>query len=679
MLTATLTLCGALFMLTACTDAIGTEDNPVKPEHPSAAEELAKETFNNEAWMDRTVKPGDSFWQFALGSWLEKHGQDGDLAEGIMKAIDRDIDAGLDSYHSPVAGKMIKLLTQSAPTKAEEMKVIEDFLSTLKRDGDISKADLIRNFGKMADIGCPALVMQLLLPVDGNYKCTFFPGLTLVDVYSIGIEMLDAEEEEENPADYLFEIIVGDLMGLDLDSPDVKAKVNAVKEIQAKLGALGISQEGTDSQTGMLAVSELVSALQQSPSAGTRSGGDDDLKAVFNEAFHVGEGMFVHASVEEAIQLLDSYDTATWIFYQEYYVYGRFLLVMQSMNDKLTDFFGENSALTSLNCIHKSILLDYQKAMLLPRCDVEGCKEMLEQMRRRMCERIDALQWMSSATKQKAKEKMQAMVFSIGAPERLFNADFQLTGSTVLEAAMQYMRQLAEYQRSCEGKPTYGNGWDLILANTAANKGLTEINAFYSAENNELIIVPAYLLPEAFPADKDNAQRYAVAHIFGHELTHGFDAKGAQYDAAGRKTNWWTDEDLARFNELQQVMIARFNELDQAPGVKANGEKTLNENIADWGGVALAYDLWCERLLARGLSGEALRHQQRQFFLSHADIKRMYKTDETLAAIVDSDVHSVNHNRVNGIVRLLDDWYDLFGVKPGDKLYLAPADRVKIW
>ena len=661
-LTATLTFCGAM-MLTSCTDAIGTADNPVNPEPPyDPAGELAKETFNNEAWMDRSVKPGDSFWQFALGSWLEKHSEGEALSDIIIKAMDSALNANMGSYDSPVAGKMIKLLTQSAPSKSKEIQVIEDFLSTLKRDGDISKADLIRNFGKMADIGCPALVTQLLLPVDGKYKCMLTPGFTLSQVFSLGIELLNEEEEEESQSSYLEEFVIGDVMGLDLNLPDVKAKLNAIKEIESKLNAIGNDVNGTDSQF-----------------AGTRSASGDDLKAVFNEAFHVGEETLVHPTVDEAIGLLDSFDADTWIFFQEYYVYGRFSQVLHYMKDKIAELSGEYSVSGCLSFIHKSIMLDYQKAVLLPRCDIEGCKGILEGMRRRMSERIDALQWMSSATKQRAKEKMQAMVFSIGAPERLFNADFQLTGTTAVEAGMQYMRQLTEYQRSCDGKPTYGNGWDLILANTAANKSLTDINAFYSAENNELIIVPAYILPEAFPTDKDNAQRYAVAHVFGHELTHGFDANGSQYDAAGRKSNWWTDEDLARFNELQQMMTARFNELDQAPGVKANGEKTLNENIADWGGVALAYDLWCERLLARGLSGEALRHQQRQFFVSHADIKRVYCTDEKLAGIVNTDVHSANHNRVNGIDRLMDDWYTLFGVEPGDKLYVKPEDRMKIW
>ena len=203
--------------------------NPEPPYDPAG--ELAKETFNNEAWMDRSVKPGDSFWQFALGSWLEKHSEGEALSDIIIKAMDSALNANMGSYDSPVAGKMIKLLTQSAPSKSKEIQVIEDFLSTLKRDGDISKADLIRNFGKMADIGCPALVTQLLLPVDGKYKCMLTPGFTLSQVFSLGIELLNEEEEEESQSSYLEEFVIGDVMGLDLNLPDVKAKLNAIKEI----------------------------------------------------------------------------------------------------------------------------------------------------------------------------------------------------------------------------------------------------------------------------------------------------------------------------------------------------------------------------------------------------------------------------------------------------------------
>lgn len=138
-------------------------------------------------------------------------------------------------------------------------------------------------------------------------------------------------------------------------------------------------------------------------------------------------------------------------------------------------------------------------------------------------------------------------------------------------------------------------------------------------------------------------------------------------------------EDNNKFLEKQQQMINLYNELEQYPGVKANGKKTLGENIADLGGFNLAYQLFNEKLQADGLTGEALRHQQRQFFMSYADLWMNINEEKALKKLLEIDVHSANHNRLNGIVRLMDDWYTLFGVQPGDKLYVKPEDRVKIW
>jgi predicted metalloendopeptidase len=321
--------------------------------------------------------------------------------------------------------------------------------------------------------------------------------------------------------------------------------------------------------------------------------------------------------------------------------------------------------------------MDYDFSILLEDCDVEGCREILEKMRQRLGQRIEQLDWLGSDTKAKALEKLKSMHFTVGKPERLYNADFVLTGNTVIEASMQYLKQYTDYLRSLDGLPTNGHAWDYVASNIGLYSPST-VNAFYIPDCNELIINPAFIMPEMFPTDKNNAQRYATAMVFGHEMTHGFDPLGAQYDAKGIKVNWWTDEDMAQFKLQQQKMIDRFNELEQAPGLPADGEKTLGENIADQGGVSLAYTLWKEQLQAEGLSGEALRHQQRQFFLSYADLWQAYDTDADLRKNI-SDAHSANHNRVNGIARLIDDWYDLFGVQPGDKLYVKPADRVKIW
>ena len=666
---AALLVCATVWLV-SCAD-----DNPVVPDQTyDAAEELAKETYVHDAWLDRTVKPGDSFWHFAIGGWLKtRDAEDFGTIDNLAKTIQEKLSQNVNGYDSPVAGKLFKLLTQAAPQKSEEIKVINDFLSTLKLDGGVSKADLIRFFGKLYDIGCPALVLNYIGPMDGQLKCILISGIPFSTYFTEAAPSLDTANEGHKVS---VQFVLSDLMGLDYDSPDVKAKADDIAKIERKLNSLYYGTDETDEESGLLQLRRVQPAtLQSLVACRTRGDKDEDLKAVFNEAFHVEEATYVDESVDEILAMLDKYSIDTWLLYQQYYVYGRFSTML-----RYTDYYDDTyNVIQRVKTLAPSATFDYDIATLLKDSDTEGCCEIMENMRRRMSERIGQLDWLNSATKAKAQEKLQAVVFSIGKPDRLYNADFKLTGSTAIEAAMQFMRQFTEYQRSLDGKPTYGNAWDYLAGNVMGAVDVSSTNAFYSPQFNQLVIFPAYMMPEIFPADKDNAQRYALSMVFGHEMTHAFDPTGAKYDAQGVKSDWWTDEDKANFKLLQQQMIDRYNELEVLPGVMADGEKTLNENIADLGGVSLAYDLWNEHLQARGLTGEALRHQQRQFFISHAVIWNIYRTDEELMQQLKTDVHSASFNRVNGISRLLDDWYDLFGVKSSDKLYLAPSDRVKIW
>ena len=665
-------------MLTACNDVIGQADNPVQPVNPvDPATELAQETFMHEEWMDRTVKPGDSFWHFAQGGWLKTRDAD-DISTNhrLTKHINEKLKSNLGNYDSPVAGKLIKLMTQPAPEKSEEVKVINDFLETLKMDGDVSKADLIRNFGKMTDIGCPALVRISIEPIDGQLKSILAAGMPY-NAHFWGMILMALQDEHDNTrgiseSDHQY-FILNELMGLDLSSPEISAEVDKIIEIETKINTIFYDYTTYEEPTGKVRIKQIQPAtLQCLNAAGTRAGEDENLKAVFNEAFHVKESTLISSDVDKVLAMLDEYSTDTWLLYMQYYIYGRFQYLF-----RYTDHFAERGVIKRLCTLAPTATMDYDFAILLEDCDVEGCREMLEKMRQRLGQRIEQLDWLGSNTKAKAQEKLKSMQFMVGKPDRLYNADFVLTGNTAIEASMQYMKQYYDYLRSLDGVPAKGHAWDYV-ANALGVYTPSAVNAFYVPNCNELVINPAYIMPEMFPTDKNNAQRYATAMVFGHEMTHGFDPQGAQYDANGLKVNWWTDEDMARFKQQQQKMIDRFNELEQAPGLPANGEKTLGENIADQGGVTLAYILWNEQLQAEGLSGEALRHQQRQFFLSYADLWQAYATDAELAKDI-KDKHSANHNRVNGIARLTDDWYDLFGVEPGDKLYVAPEDRVKIW
>ena len=670
-------ICG-LSVLTACS----TNDLPVVPDQTyDAAEELAKETFDHDAWIDRTVKPGDAFWNFALGGWLKtRDAEDFGTVDHVAVMIRDRLNQNLNNNDSPVAGKLIKLLTQAAPEKSEEIKVITDFLATLKLDGDVSKADLIRNFGQLTDVGCPALVTPLLTCMNGQVKCALCSGLPytylilMVKLSSLQGVQNDAQESVEIDNDIRF--VLGDLMGLDVDDPNIKAKAKDIEKIEKKLSDLFNGKTETDSQSGIIKLKRIQPAtLQSLVTHRTRGDGEEDLKVVFNEAFHVQEATYIDGSVDQILAMLDEFSTDTWLLYQQYYVYGRLSTMLRCTN-KYDEML---NVLQRIKCLVPTATIDYEFATLLENCNTQGCVDILEDMRRRMSERIEQLDWLSSATKAKAQEKLQAMVFTVGRPDPLYTDDFKLTGSTAVEAGMQFLRQFVTRQRSYDGLPAQGHAIEAMACNLISSYSATSVNAFYVPNANQLIINPGFTMPQLFPTDKDNAQHYAVSMVFGHEMTHAFDPTGAKYDAHGLEKNWWADADMANFKLLQQQMIDRYNELEVLPGVMVDGEKTLNENVADLGGVSLAYDLWNEKLKADGLTGEALRHQQRQFFLSFAVVWNLYRTDEDLLEQIKTDVHSTSFNRVNGISRLMDDWYGLFGVKPGDKLYLAPADRVKIW
>ena len=668
-LAATLTFCGAMMMLTSCTDAIGTADNPVNPNPPyDPADELAKETFLHEEWMDRSVKPGDSFWNFALGSWLKNHnkGDEGCMLNAYtnkMQLMLEDMLENASDHHT------IQLVTSTKLTKEEEKAAMARVYAQLKQGDDISKADVMYNIGKMADMGFCALMGHDLLNIGGVLRYYIMPGLACTT-----IDLKKPREEEMQR----FKTFFKEWLDIDTSTPEGAQLFSNVYDLEEWISKYLLEWKGAEPKPSLIGnrrpelKSDPVPAMETlAKTRGTTKAGDDVMDA-FREAFHIDNGTYYLPETDKVFEQIDQYDVATLQTYLKFYVYYK----LYSMSFAILE--QPQTVIVGLDTNAPSMFLKYHKKFLLQDADCEGGLQMLEQLRKVMSERIANLDWLSDATKMKAQEKLQAMVFNVGAPEDLFNADFKLTGQTHFEDFVQYKEQADDYMRNqLAGKPGNQYGWEYIML-SPMGAGIDAMNAFYESTSNQLFILPLFLGSDIFPADKP-AIRYATMTVFAHEMTHGFDNKGATYDAMGSKVDWWAADDKAKFLEKQQQMINRYNELEQYPGVQADGKKTLGENIADLGGFSLAYQLWNEKLQADGLTGEALRHQQRQFFMSFADLWQNYFNEETLQKQLEVDVHSANPNRVNGIVRLMDDWYTLFGVQPGDKLYVKPEDRVKIW
>jgi putative endopeptidase len=205
-------------------------------------------------------------------------------------------------------------------------------------------------------------------------------------------------------------------------------------------------------------------------------------------------------------------------------------------------------------------------------------------------------------------------------------------------------------------------------------------NAYYFPQTNEITFPAGILQPPFFDPAADPAVNYGeIGATIGHEMSHAFDNQGRKFDSTGRLRDWWTAADATRYQNEADKLTAQFDTYEPLPGLHINGGQTLGENIADLAGLRIAYDAY--KLALRGKEApviDGLTGDQR-FFLAYADSWRTLYRPEMLRDQLLSDVHSPAQYRVNGIVRNLDEWYAAFGVTEGDRLYLKPEDRVRIW
>ena len=296
--------------------------------------------------------------------------------------------------------------------------------------------------------------------------------------------------------------------------------------------------------------------------------------------------------------------------------------------------------------------------------------------------RLENNQWLSPSTQQAAIEKLDYMGKNYGTPKKWPVTEMlQLKGELLLEDIMTIKQSRIKIIESLLGKSIkeYISAYYMFYSPVEALYTYTP-NAFYDSALNIFYVLPSYMMEPAYTADMDECKFYAIwGSVIGHEITHGFDQGGATYDKNGEKNNWWTESDAAKFAELNARRIANVSNHEILSGMKADGAKTVTEDVADLGGFNIAYDLWVNKLKERGIEGEELNEMKRQFFIDFAVLygEKLSATDMIKRA--EEDIHSAGHIRINSVVQHIDDWYELFNVVEGDPLYLAPEERITIW
>ena len=368
-----------------------------------------------------------------------------------------------------------------------------------------------------------------------------------------------------------------------------------------------------------------------------------------------------------ASSLSDDFQTASFEFY------GRTMSGQQEQKPRW------KRAMSVPNGLLGEAVGEMYVAKYFPEKDKQRMTELVKNLQTSLSQHIAALDWMSDATKAKAQEKLSSFTVKIGYPDK-----WKDYSTLTIDPAKSYYENLrdASVWATKDNLEKYGKPVD------REEWGMTPqtVNAYYNPTTNEICFPAAILQPPFYNPDADDAVNYgAIGVVIGHEMTHGFDDQGRQFDKDGNMNNWWTDEDAAAFQAKTEILVKQFDAIEvlpakeEQPALHANGALCLGENIADQGGLRVAYTAYRNSLEGKEAPApiDGFTDAQR-FYLAYATLWAQNIRDEEIARLTKLDVHSLGKWRVNATLRNIQDFYDAFGITDG-AMFMPEEERVIIW
>jgi len=637
---------------------------------------------------DTTVKPGDDFYRYAEGKWLDTSQIPPDRTSwgSFAELADR-------------AEHQIRAITEALPADAPAG-------STEQKAGDFYRAyldtDTIeRNGLTPAQPGLKAIAAarshEQLATLIGR------PDLTLNSPLGVGITL-----DQKNPDRYIVFVTQSGLSLPDRDyylkDDPVFANLRAkyVAHVERMLKLAGEKNAGAKAAT-VLEIETQIAKVHW-PAAKRRERDQTYNLRTRAELEQLAPGFpwqpllgaqglasqpeFVVReldAVQALAQLFKQIPVARWRAYFTYqYLAAAADVLPAAFDAERFDFYGHTlngqpqqrerwkRAVSALNGALGEAIGQLYVQQYFPPAAKQKMLTLVENLRAAYAGRIEQLPWMSAQTKRVALEKLAAFRTKIGYPDqwRDYSA-LQVRagdafGNSVRAEVFEWERQLARL-----AKPTDRGEWGMTPQT---------VNAYYNPTFNEIVFPAAILQPPFFDPNADPAVNYGgIGGVIGHEMGHGFDDQGSKSDAHGILRTWWQAQDDQAFRKRVDSLAAQYDEFVALPGLKVNGRLTLGENIGDLGGLSVSYEAYHVSLKGKsspvldGLTGD------QRFFLSWAQVWRSLYRDEQLRTLVMSNPHSPPKFRVNGPVRNIDAWYKAFDVKDGDQLYLPPENRVRIW
>ena len=640
--------------------------------------------------MDTTINPADDFFRYCNNNWLKNnpipeeyttYGAFTEIEERNEKLIQALIDEAshdADAKEGSMAQKIRDFYNAGMDTVAINERGYTELTPYFEMVEALNdKTDLAALLGTLHKNGFGGFFYAgpSLDPKDANRY--------IMHLYQGGLSLPDRddylEETSQEMRDKYVEHVAKmfELTGTDADAATEKAKGILAFETQlAKNSMSRVERRDPDRTFNMRSFAE----LQQSTPNFNWKAYYNNIDAPEFDSLNVGMPDFITAMNG----IILNTDLATLKDYLRWKViHGSASLLSSDLDTENFNFYGNYLYGQETQQPRWRRILDATSGCLgegigqlyverhFPAEAKERMLNLVGNLKIALGERIKNLDWMSDETKEKALHKLDCFNVKIGYPNKWRDyTDFKVTPDSYFQNFHNFVAFENDFEMARLGKPVDKEEWFMTPQT---------VNAYYSPEMNEIVFPAAILQPPFFNMDADDAVNYGgIGVVIGHEMTHGFDDQGCKYDENGNLNNWWTEEDETKFKERTQQLVKLFNEFELR-GNHINGELTLGENIADLGGLNIAWD-------AYQMTEEAKANQSidgftpaQRFFISYGTIWRNNIRDKALERRIKEDVHSPAEARVNRTLGSMPHFYETFDIEPENKMYIAPEERAAIW
>ena len=660
-----------------------------------AADHLASLNPN---YIDTTIAPGTDFYSHVNKGWMDAHpltaeyaryGQFNilnDSSEHRVRSLVENLGA-TNPQPGTVAHKVWTIYSQAMDTARRNAEGAKPILADLKKIEDTPHEGM----------------EDLFLWMHGNYASPFFGAGPMEDlansnVYAMyvsggGMGLGDRDyylqNDERNTAvrEAYKKLINTQMQNAGYSAEDAQRIVNNVMKIETSLAEVALTREESRDIPRMYNPRTIAQVKELYPNVNWDRFFIETMDIQTPDTLIVTE----LKSVDRANQLMGSVSDRE---IKDYYLWKYVAQASSRLSDDFTnasfEFNKVMSGVQELRPLWKRALGATEGALgeavgqlyvekYFPQSSKDYMLGLVENLRTALGKHIDNLDWMSDTTKARAQEKLAAFTVKIGYPDKW--KDYT---SMEIDPSLSYYENMHNVSMWHQ-KDTYSK-WGKPVDRTEWGMTPQTVNAYYNPLANEIVFPAAILQAPFFDPNASDAENYGgIGVVIGHEMTHGFDDQGRNFDAKGNMTDWWTPEDAAKFEAKTKGLIAQFDEVEVLPGVKANGQYTLGENIADQGGLRVAMTAFLDSQEKKGVDIKSPEAKidgfdpLQVFYMNYANLWANNIRDEEIRSLTTGDVHSLGRNRVNVTLRNIAPFFEAFGITEGDPMFRPESERVIIW